>query len=104
MSFESTASAETFHDAVRRGDIQQVRQFIARGQDVNARNEHDLTPLQVSALYGAVDIAKILLSHKANVNMQDARVGCLKTPFLGSIFCPVFGPANIAYSACFYWS
>jgi len=35
---------------------------------------------------------------------QAIALGCLKTPFLGSIFCPVFGPANIAYNACFYWN
>jgi len=31
-------------------------------------------------------------------------LGCLKTPFLGQIFCPVFELADIAYRACFYWS
>ena len=62
-----------------------------------------------TALTGLSEEAKELIIHLSDVVADicrevDIDLGCLKTPFLGSIFCPVFGPANIAYSACFYWS
>ena len=33
----------------------------------------------------------------------EPEVGCPKTPFLGRILCPVFGPGNIARNAHSHW-
>jgi ankyrin repeat protein len=54
------------HAAVSQGDLEIVRLLIARGADVNARQQGGITPLHGAAGAGRNDIVDVLLAHKAD--------------------------------------
>jgi outer membrane protein assembly factor BamB len=57
--------------AVRNGDVKTVKAVLAKGADVNAKNEIGITALWVAASNGRADIAAVLLEHGADVNARD---------------------------------
>jgi ankyrin repeat protein/beta-lactamase regulating signal transducer with metallopeptidase domain/Tol biopolymer transport system component len=59
-------------DAVKAGDIEQVRLLLAEGAGVNAKDEHASTPLHEAAGHGWRDVAQLLLDKGANVEAADA--------------------------------
>jgi ankyrin repeat protein len=64
----------TIHSAAGGGDIEAVKEFLAAGADVNAKNNERWTPLNYSAFEGHKEIAELLIANGANVNAKD-RVG-----------------------------
>ncbi|MHC4604941.1 MAG: ankyrin repeat domain-containing protein [Planctomycetota bacterium] len=61
----------TLHQAVRSGDIEIIRWFIANGADVNEKNYWPgETVLHVAAYEGRKDIAEVLIASGANVNAK----------------------------------
>lgn len=56
--------------AVRRGDIDRVREFADRG-NLEARDFQDRTPLHIAVLSGHDAIVKLLLEKGADPNAQD---------------------------------
>lgn len=67
MSFQNN-----IFDAVAHGTVEDVRHLLEeKGADVNIKDENDYTPLHVAAQKGKLEIAKELLSHKANANARD---------------------------------
>ena len=67
LAFISTAIAGPIHDAAKAGDVAKVRQLLANGAKVNAREGYGHTPLHKAA---SADIAKWLLAAGANVNAR----------------------------------
>ena len=62
----------TLHHASGSGDIDEVRELISEGADVNAKNANGNTPLYfVSYGEGNVGIAKLLIDAGAEVNARD---------------------------------
>ncbi|MEV0703241.1 ankyrin repeat domain-containing protein [Saccharopolyspora sp. NPDC050389] len=59
--------------AARTGDVDAVRAEIAAGTDVEARDEHQRTPLLLAALGDHVDVARELVEAGADPNAQDDR-------------------------------
>jgi ankyrin repeat protein len=61
--------------AAERGDLAQVRLYVERGYDVNARDPLGLglTPLMAAALKGQTEVAHHLLEHGANPSQQHRR-------------------------------
>lgn len=58
--------------AVRAKNLQQVKNLIAEGADVNERDEgEEQTPLMRAAQVGDTTIARLLLAHGAVVNTRD---------------------------------
>ena len=57
-------------DAVRSGDIREVRKFLKKGADVNAKTNIGLTSLHAAATKGHTEIAALLLDRGADVNAQ----------------------------------
>jgi ankyrin repeat protein len=57
--------------AATTGDTEAVKQIIAAGADVNARNRFGSTALMGAAAGGHADIVAELLARKAQVNVQD---------------------------------
>lgn len=53
------------------GDVDQLERALARGADVNARNNLGLTPLMMAAYHGQTDMVKALVEHGAEVNAVD---------------------------------
>ena len=68
------AQQSTMDEAVRRGDLEQVREFIRRGVDVSklTRTRGGDTLLQLAIMRGFKDIALALLEAGADVHSKDA--------------------------------
>ncbi len=68
----SAAVAATIHDAVRAGNLTEVRTLVARDPAVvNQRDARGLTPLHVASETGDVAIAAFLVTRGAGVNAVD---------------------------------
>ena len=55
-------------EAARDGNIEAVRQHLAAGADVNAKNQNGSTPLHEAA---TKDVAELLIAEGADVNAKD---------------------------------
>lgn len=66
-------------DAVRKGDLNQIKKLIDSGADPNARNEHDETPLMVAMLvktnYDCVNTVDLFVLNGADVNLKRRGTG-----------------------------
>jgi ankyrin repeat protein len=58
------------HQAAREGYIEDVKQHLAAGTDVNAKNQRGLTPLHAAAVNGHKEIAELLIAKGADVNAK----------------------------------
>ena len=61
----------SIHEAAVEGNIEAVKQHIAAGTDVNAKNEFGSGPLHSAAAGGHNEIAKMLIAAGADVNAKD---------------------------------
>ena len=57
-------------EAVRRGDLQRVKDFLANGADVNAKRGDFTTPLHLAAQGGHKEIAELLIANGVDVNAK----------------------------------
>ena len=64
------AIAGPLHDAVKDGDIAQVKLLIAQAEDVNQRSRSLGSPLHQAAIWGTGDMAELLLAEGADVNSK----------------------------------
>jgi len=55
-------------EAVGKGNINLVKSLIARGANINEKNDRGMTPLHEAAYYGREDMAEVLIANGANVN------------------------------------
>jgi hypothetical protein len=66
-----------FHKAAREGNIEAVKQFIAAGADVNAKEKdwqgNGWTPLHKAAYKQHKDVAELLIAAGADVNAKAIR-------------------------------
>ena len=61
----------SIHEAARKGNIKAVKEHLAAGTDVDARNEYSgYTSLHHAANHGLNEIAKLLIKQGANVNLK----------------------------------
>lgn len=56
--------------ATENGDVNAMRELLAAGASVKARNDRGLTPLHIAAAGGDVAVAEVLLHHGAEVNAR----------------------------------
>jgi cytohesin len=63
----------SIHDAAKKGKIEAVKQHLAAGVDVNAKNVGGGTPLHYAM--GKIEIAELLIAKGADVNARDAYGG-----------------------------
>jgi len=59
----------TWERAVRRGDVQAVRELLRSGADVDARDRHGQTALMLAAHRGHEEIAVLLAEAGADLNV-----------------------------------
>ena len=59
-------------EAVRKGNVEAVKQHLAAGTDVNAKGRAGQTPLNEAALRGHKEVVELLIAKGANVNEKDA--------------------------------
>ena len=72
-----------FHDAVKRNDFGVILKFVNAGVDVDLQDKDGLTPLHLASFYGKIEVASLLIKHKANVNAKDKNG---RTPLHGASF------------------
>ena len=58
-----------WENAIKRGDVQIVRDLIGRGMDVNARDRYGQTALMLAAHAGHREIVETLIAHRADLNV-----------------------------------
>jgi len=66
----------TIYSAVRGGDVEAVKDFLAAGADVNAKDSaggHWKTPLHYAAGHGHKEIAELLITKGADVNAKNKK-------------------------------
>jgi len=68
---EQRAADKALLDAVAKGDHASVKALLARGADVNARDDGGATALMRAALYADADLMKTLLAGGADVNAKN---------------------------------
>src|SRR4051812_32492139 len=66
----STAIRDLWQTA-KAGDIEGLRQALAAGADVNARNNVGLTPLMMAAYHGRTEMVAALVEQGADPNVVD---------------------------------
>ncbi len=57
-----------WEDAIKRGDVQHVRDLLGRSADVDARDRHGQTALMLAAHAGHREVVELLIGHRANLN------------------------------------
>ncbi|MCP4134731.1 MAG: hypothetical protein GY754_27400, partial [bacterium] len=76
-------SSRLLFASVEKGDIKTLEFLIEKGVNISAQHEQSrMTPLHYAASKGNLEIAKILLDKKANVNAPDQRG---RTPLFNAI-------------------
>ncbi|MFB6342924.1 ankyrin repeat domain-containing protein [Saccharicrinis sp. FJH62] len=66
-----SAPVTTLHAAAFMGDISAVRQHIAAGTSLNAKDQYGSTPLTIAATFGKTEVAKQLMNAGADTNMKN---------------------------------
>jgi ankyrin repeat protein len=61
----------SIYEAASKGNIEAVKQHLAAGTDVNARDANGMTPLHYTALGGHKEIAELLIAKGANMNTKN---------------------------------
>ena len=61
----------SIHKAARTGNIEAVKQHLAAGTDVNAKEEDGYTPLNFAAQHGHKEIVELLIAAGADVNAKN---------------------------------
>jgi len=70
---------ESIHEAVQKGDLQDVKRHLNRGAALNSRDENGCTPLHIAAFYGQKEIAEFLISKGADINAVAPWIGTALT-------------------------
>ena len=67
------------------GNLQAVKQHLAKGLDINAKNKDGVTALQIATLLGQYEIAELLVQKGADVNTKanDGTTALHSAAFLG---------------------
>ena len=65
-----SAEEDSIHVAAEGGSIEAVKQHLAAGTDVNAKNQLGRTPLHAAAYYGHKEIIELLIGKAADVNIK----------------------------------
>ena len=55
--------------AIRRGDLDAIRDLIGHGESIDARDRHGQTALMVAAMRGQTDLVALLVERKAALNI-----------------------------------
>ncbi|MCK5644078.1 MAG: ankyrin repeat domain-containing protein, partial [Gammaproteobacteria bacterium] len=76
----ATIELKILSESMTREDIGKIQEAIQAGADVNVRNKYGVTPLMMASQNGHVEVVKLLLAAKANVNAVDKTDGV--TPLL----------------------
>ncbi len=63
------------HDAALRGYTEIAVILLAKGAEIDGRDQYGATPLHTAALKGQMDLVKLLIEHGANINARETDSG-----------------------------
>src|SRR5213594_1440619 len=67
------AEPDEFFEAVRKGEVERIREFLARDRSlINAKTERGFSAVTVAAYYGQRDALKTILAHKPMMTVHEA--------------------------------
>ncbi|UCE48728.1 MAG: ankyrin repeat domain-containing protein [Phycisphaerales bacterium] len=69
---EKVKLTRSMHEAVAKGDIEQVSSIISQGVDINARTRAGVTPLHQAAKWGQKAVIELLLAQGASIDARDS--------------------------------
>ena len=58
-----------WEEAIKRGDVQTVRDLLGQGTNVDARDRYGQTALMLAAHAGHREVVETLIAHRANLNI-----------------------------------
>ncbi len=67
-SGQRVTASSTLFDAIRQGDVTEVKALVTAGADVKGADDTGATPLMYAALYAGPDCLRLLIDHGAPVN------------------------------------
>lgn len=70
-TFAQTTQTKSLHQATVSGDIERVKELLAKGADINLKNRQGWTPLHAAVWNQKQEIAKLLIEKGADVNVKD---------------------------------
>ncbi|WP_239649362.1 ankyrin repeat domain-containing protein, partial [Brachyspira hyodysenteriae] len=62
---------ESLFLAVENNNIEEVKSYLSKGANLNARDEYGITVLMYAAVSGNYEMVKFLLENGANINTKD---------------------------------
>ena len=62
----------SIHNAATDGNIEAVKQHLAAGTDVNAKDQYGHTPLYTATVFGHQEIVELLIENGADVDVRDS--------------------------------
>ena len=65
------AAKSILHRAARRGDINEMKDLLSKGYDIESKSDHETTPLHWTAFKGHLHATRFLLDHGAEINARD---------------------------------
>jgi ankyrin repeat protein len=65
-----SGAVDSIHVAAELGNIEAVKQHLAAGADVNAKDKYGFTPLYQTARFGHKEVAELLIANGADVNAK----------------------------------
>lgn len=68
LVFNSMTIGAEIHEAAKKGDLEKVKALVAKGEKVNIKDDHNLTPLYYAAETGHKNLCKYLITKGADVN------------------------------------
>ena len=71
----SPANAEAIHDAIRADDANEVKRLLSAGVDISVKDNFGQTPLHWATLRDNIEIAALLISNGADVNVKGGLLG-----------------------------
>lgn len=83
-TLDATILKTYLFDAARAGDVELLRELIARGIEVDARDQSGSTALILAAYHGKADAVQALLAAGAAPNLSDSARG--NTALMGALF------------------
>ena len=84
IKITNNLSETPLHVAAREGDVEEIKELIKYGADIEARTEKEMTPFHIVAYLGNIKAIIALLKAGANIEARDARGTPLHAAIIGN--------------------